>query len=602
MTPFRRIFKFLASLKLAVILLLSLAAILGTATYYESKYDAKTAAHLVYGSWWFSLFLFMLGVNVLCAALIRYPWKKHQTGFVIVHLGIIVILIGSFITRIFGMEGMLSLAEGEKSAVVTIDQPMLSWQVMTAGADGPKTGPIQQVSAEFRWSPPREGHEVRIPLTPDMTAVVESYIHSAQPVDSYKASPQGAPAVHVQITAGKGAPMAEGRVMADEWLSLGDPDRRLVRMGPAVLQIRAAPDDAQLQAALAPKTPRVDTSDGVLAIDLGGRAVTIPVAEHLGRETPVEGTKYRIRIDSYMPHAVVKKNELVNASPDKVNPAVQLTVLDDKGEAEKHILFALYPEFTTTHHQQRPSHLKIGYTMDDPGQKGNGVDFVVGPDGALHERFYSSAGTSRSADAEVGATVPTGWKMPLMLTVLDYLPHAEAVHEFRAWHAARGKDAFGPAIRMRVEGADQSAPFWLGQGEVITLARNAGREVVQLRYHLKGMPLGFEVKLDKFKVGYDPGTKNAATYTSWVTVDDPARAKKLDEVVITMNEPLHYRDLTFFQASFGQSNGTQISTLQVAKDPGVPIKYGGSILLVAGIAIYAFGPKPRNKSGGKPKT
>ena len=96
------IFRFLASLKLAVILLVALAAILSIATFYESIYDTKTAQYLVYKSPLFALFLGFLGVNLLCSALMRYPWKKSQTGFVITHLGIIIILIGSLFTMFKG--------------------------------------------------------------------------------------------------------------------------------------------------------------------------------------------------------------------------------------------------------------------------------------------------------------------------------------------------------------------------------------------------------------------------------------------------------------------------------------------------------------------
>ena len=52
-----RCYQFMASIKLAVILLLSLAAILATATFYESLYDSKTAQHLVYKSPLFAVFL-----------------------------------------------------------------------------------------------------------------------------------------------------------------------------------------------------------------------------------------------------------------------------------------------------------------------------------------------------------------------------------------------------------------------------------------------------------------------------------------------------------------------------------------------------------------
>jgi cytochrome c biogenesis protein ResB len=89
------------------------AILLGVATFYESSTSTEAAQRLIYKSAWFDFLIFFLGVNVLCAALSRLPWKKRQFGFVITHLGIIIILVGSLITRKFGVEGQLALLEGK---------------------------------------------------------------------------------------------------------------------------------------------------------------------------------------------------------------------------------------------------------------------------------------------------------------------------------------------------------------------------------------------------------------------------------------------------------------------------------------------------------
>src|SRR5437773_8451319 len=62
------LFKFFASLKLAVILLavLILAAI--AATRYESSFDAKVARAYTYGPPWVNLWLMLLGANVPACA------------------------------------------------------------------------------------------------------------------------------------------------------------------------------------------------------------------------------------------------------------------------------------------------------------------------------------------------------------------------------------------------------------------------------------------------------------------------------------------------------------------------------------------------------
>src|SRR5438876_6109298 len=107
------VFEFFASLKLAVVLLavMIVAAIAGTI--YESSFDAKVARAYVYGAPWFNLWLVLLGANLACSALSRWPWRKHHLAFLITHLGIITLLIGSLIGRIWGVEGTITLFKGE---------------------------------------------------------------------------------------------------------------------------------------------------------------------------------------------------------------------------------------------------------------------------------------------------------------------------------------------------------------------------------------------------------------------------------------------------------------------------------------------------------
>src|SRR5438045_3935351 len=76
-----RVFKFFASLKLAVVLLavLIVAAIAGTI--WESSFDAKVARAYVYRAPWFNLWLILLGANLIVSALSRWPWRKHHVAF-----------------------------------------------------------------------------------------------------------------------------------------------------------------------------------------------------------------------------------------------------------------------------------------------------------------------------------------------------------------------------------------------------------------------------------------------------------------------------------------------------------------------------------------
>ena len=67
----------------------------------------------VYGTWWFALLNLLLAVNIFCAAAIRYPWKRHQTGFVITHIGLLTLLFGCLMQRRGGIDAQMPIFEGQ---------------------------------------------------------------------------------------------------------------------------------------------------------------------------------------------------------------------------------------------------------------------------------------------------------------------------------------------------------------------------------------------------------------------------------------------------------------------------------------------------------
>ncbi|MGH7890561.1 MAG: hypothetical protein ACRENF_08435, partial [Thermodesulfobacteriota bacterium] len=119
------IFKFFASLKLAIFVLVALMAVFAAGTFVESAFGTETASLLIYQAPWFSLLLFLLGINVAAAALDRLPWEKKHTGFVVTHLGIILVLVGSFISSKGMIDGQVAIQEGEAEHRITLPEPVL---------------------------------------------------------------------------------------------------------------------------------------------------------------------------------------------------------------------------------------------------------------------------------------------------------------------------------------------------------------------------------------------------------------------------------------------------------------------------------------------
>ena len=103
------VFRFFASLRLAVILLSVLIVMSIVGTIAESKFDADTARTWIYEAPWFHLWLLFLGANLICSAFMRWPWKQYHTGFLLTHLGIIIVMIGSVVGQAWGIEGTMTL-------------------------------------------------------------------------------------------------------------------------------------------------------------------------------------------------------------------------------------------------------------------------------------------------------------------------------------------------------------------------------------------------------------------------------------------------------------------------------------------------------------
>ncbi len=77
----KALYKFMASLKLAIPLMLILTVSMIVGTILESKYSALVAQQYIYHHYWFTILNTLIAINILLATTIRYPFKKSQTGF-----------------------------------------------------------------------------------------------------------------------------------------------------------------------------------------------------------------------------------------------------------------------------------------------------------------------------------------------------------------------------------------------------------------------------------------------------------------------------------------------------------------------------------------
>jgi cytochrome c biogenesis protein ResB len=104
---------FFTSLKLSAVLLTLVAFASAKGTFLENDFGRDGAYDLVYDTWWFTGLLAMVTISLTLLFFKRMPFKLKQSGFALVHLAIVVILISAGITRYFGYEGVMSIREGQ---------------------------------------------------------------------------------------------------------------------------------------------------------------------------------------------------------------------------------------------------------------------------------------------------------------------------------------------------------------------------------------------------------------------------------------------------------------------------------------------------------
>lgn len=239
-TATRRLVDALASIRLAVTLMAALGGVCVVATFYESRHGTPAAQRVFYGTWWFALLLALLAANVLLSMLRRLPWKQHHVGFVLAHVGILLILGGSLVSLLWGMDSSLAVYEGETTSRVT-----LAGQALRVSIDAGAPSDVRVHLAEQR---PRPDQELRFAIPgSDAHLVAEDYYSHASVSEALEEGSRGGPAVHFVLS-------ADGAHAAD-WLVAEDPTRRSADFGPLALNLHVARTNDELK-------QRLDHSEG----------------------------------------------------------------------------------------------------------------------------------------------------------------------------------------------------------------------------------------------------------------------------------------------------------------------------------------------------
>ncbi|MCW5556389.1 MAG: cytochrome c biogenesis protein ResB [Verrucomicrobiae bacterium] len=101
----------------------------------------------------------------------------------------------------------------------------------------------------------------------------------------------------------------------------------------------------------------------------------------------------------------------------------------------------------------------------------------------------------------------------------------------------------------------------------------------------------FSLQLLKTTHDVYPGTRTASdprgrprNYASRVLIDRPSTGERR-EVDISMNQPLRYDGLTFYQSQMFEARGQKSSGLQVVRNPSWLAPYFGTLFVLAGLTV-----------------
>ncbi len=108
----KKIWSFIISMKLMIVLVAIYAVAIAAATFIENDYGTETAWALVFKTRWFELLQIVLALNLI-GNIVKYKiYKPKKLPSLIFHLGFIVVLIGAAMTRYIGYEGVMHIREG----------------------------------------------------------------------------------------------------------------------------------------------------------------------------------------------------------------------------------------------------------------------------------------------------------------------------------------------------------------------------------------------------------------------------------------------------------------------------------------------------------
>ncbi len=570
MNLMRYISKTLGSLAFAVFLILGLGVVLITSTFLESSLGTVFVQKVFYQSGWFDVFLGLFAVNIFCSTANRWPFRKHHTGFVVTHIGILVLLAGCLLARLGSVEGQMSLYETESG-----DRILMQGYDLTVHKPDHKTAtyPVANRLGAHSESYKIEGTAYKL--------VMSAMNDKARGVTEIREGSSQDPvnrAIVFRLESEMAGVKKTYQLIEQDPL---DPKSNMINEGPAQFELREKALEGVKDAVGAAREPSL-----LFADKKSGKVFTVLIRGAADVKTMAIGeTGFHVENIAYYPDARVGDEQgLVSVSDKPNNPAVRFDVVDSQGKRDKLTRFALFPDFESMHEPGQKK--EVAYTVQFvmPGAEPHTEPSA--PTGMMFHPGAPWTYTAHSKKGDIGGTIKlgetfsAGW-MDFKITVDKIYEHT--IVERKVTFALSGT----PAVKVRLERSGRSVgEKWVMADEAATIETPDGNFLLGMTRRTADVPFKLTLK-DFRKVDY-PGTRNAASYESDVLLEDPIQRIKIEKT-IKMNEPLDHGGYRIFQSSFLQSaSDGEASVFTVAKNPGILLIYLGTVIIFAGAALVFY--------------
>jgi hypothetical protein len=470
--------QYLGSIKLALGAgtIFTIAMIVGTCL--ESWYSASIAQELIYYSWWFIGLLTLLAICIFFAAMKKWPWKKHQTGFLITHVGLLTMLAGGVLNFFYGVDGTMQLLDNKEIAeqnslenrsrqVYLTQNNVVQVTRSVTDKDGLKRKETKEFPINTGAIPWGSSLGEGIPIPPvikslsmlanpfprsmdvkpysDMRLEVLGYLPHAriEKVEAAKEKEFGFPAIKVELN------IKETGHNRPTWLGLiNDPDIDLPPwFGSSELgmwiEFVGKCDATLVDEFLNPPTDEQRGTKGQLVFSIAGKKHRIAVAENVGKTVPLGDSGWKVALESYSPR-MTKSDE---SEPPEM-PLVRGKLISPEGKETKYAIASrliLYPgplDHLDTPVEDLPAGLPaVWYHPPDLRYGSNGkypnkshikslLQFVQSSDKKLYYRSLIERDNQLTNDG-AGPTPATGvtrtiWeKHAGSFLIEEHLPHAK---------------------------------------------------------------------------------------------------------------------------------------------------------------------------------